>query len=108
MLNLNSKIMKNDLMNLHGITPCKSYDVQFPFIPQEHLHHFIRGYFDGDGYVNHPTYTVSFVGGSYSLIHSLIQVLQGRNFKPNFINKKTHYRVILSGRKTIKLFSERV
>ncbi|MEI4620158.1 endonuclease [Bacillus pfraonensis] len=106
MLNLNSKIMKSDLMNLHGITPCKSNNVQFTFVPQEHLHHFVRGYFDGDGYVNYPTYTVSFVGGSYSFMHSLIQILQERNFKPNFINKKTHYRVILSGRKTIKLFSD--
>ncbi|PFD96144.1 hypothetical protein COE15_18235 [Bacillus cereus] len=26
MLNLNSKIMKNDLMNIHGIMPCKSYE----------------------------------------------------------------------------------
>ncbi len=39
MLNLNSKIMKNDLINLHGIMPCKSYDVQFPFVPKEYLHH---------------------------------------------------------------------
>lgn len=106
MLNLNSKIMKNDLMDLHGIMPCKSYDVQFPFVPKEYLHHFIRGYFDGDGYVNYPTYTVSFVGGSHSFMNSLIQTLQEQNLKPNFINKKTHFRVILSGRKTIKLFSD--
>ncbi|PGE28041.1 endonuclease [Bacillus pseudomycoides] len=106
MLNLNSKIMKNDLMDLHGIMPSKSYDVQFPFVPKEYLHHFIRGYFDGDGYVNYPTYTVSFVGGSHSFMNSLIQTLQEQNLKPNFINKKTHFRVILSGRKTIKLFSD--
>ncbi|MBJ8028566.1 LAGLIDADG family homing endonuclease [Bacillus cereus group sp. N21] len=90
MLNLNSKIMKNDLMDLHGIMPCKSYDLQFPFVPKEYLHHFIKGYFDGDGYVN-----------------SLIQTLQEQNLKPNFINKKTHFRVILSGRKTIKLLHDR-
>ncbi|EEM16815.1 MULTISPECIES: helix-turn-helix domain-containing protein [Bacillus] len=105
MLNLNSKIMKNDLINLHGIMPCKSYDVQFPFVPKEYLHHFIRGYFDGDGYVNYPTYTVSFVGGSHSFMNSLNEVLHEQNFKPNLVNKKSHYRVILSGRRTIKLFS---
>lgn len=104
MLNLNSKIMKNDLINLHGIMPCKSYDVQFPFVPKEYLHHFIRGYFDGDGYVNYPTYTVSFVGGSHSFMNSLNEVLHEQNFKPNLVNKKSHYRVILSGRRTIKLF----
>ncbi|MEH7460297.1 LAGLIDADG family homing endonuclease [Bacillus sp. JJ1127] len=105
MLNLNSKIMKNDLMNFHGITPHKSYDVQFPYVPKEHLHHFIRGYFDGDGYVNYTSYTVSFVGGSHSFMRSLIQILQEQNLTPHFINKEPHYRVILSGRKTIKIFS---
>lgn len=106
MLNLNSKIMKNDLINIHGITPCKSYDVQFPYVPEEFLHHFIRGYFDGDGYVNYQKYTVSFVGGSHNFMQSLSEILYEQNFHPNFINKDTHYRVILSGRRTIKLFSD--
>ncbi|MGG0277323.1 LAGLIDADG family homing endonuclease [Bacillus rhizoplanae] len=106
MLNLNSKITKNDLIDLHGITPCKSYDVQFPYVPEEHLHHFIRGYFDGDGYVNYQRYTVSFVGGSHGFMKSLYQILCEQNFHPNFIGKGKHYRVILSGRRTIKQFSE--
>ncbi|MBO1625506.1 LAGLIDADG family homing endonuclease [Bacillus arachidis] len=105
MLNLNSKIMKNDLMNIHGIMPCKSYDVQFPYVPKDYLHHFIRGYFDGDGYVNYPTYTVSFVGGSYSFMSSLNQILEDHNFTPTFVNQETHYRVVLSGRRSIKVFS---
>ena len=106
MLNLNSKIMKNDLIDLHGITPCKSYDVQFPHVPEEYLHHFIRGYFDGDGYVNYQKYTVSFVGGSHSFMKSLYKILCEQNFHPNFLSKGKHYRVILSGRRTIKQFSE--
>lgn len=106
MLNLNSKIMKNNLIDIHGITPCKSYNVQFPYVPEEFLHHFIRGYFDGDGYVNYQKYTVSFVGGSHKFMQSLSEILYEQNFQPNFINKDTHYRVILSGRRTIKLFSD--
>ncbi|PFR99814.1 LAGLIDADG family homing endonuclease [Bacillus cereus] len=105
MLNLNSKIMKNDLINIHGITPCKSYDVQFPYVPKEYLHHFIRGYFDGDGYINYPTYTVSFVGGSSSFMNSLNRILQEQNLKSSLVNKKSYYRVILSGRRTIQLFA---
>ena len=106
MLNLNSKVMKSDLMNLHGITPHKSYDVQFPYVPKEHLHHFVRGYFDGDGHVNSQRYFVSFVGGSYNFMHSLKQILEERNYRPNFVDKEKQYRIYLSGKNTINNFSE--
>ena len=45
MLNLNSKTIKEDLMNIHGIKPCKSFTVEFPFVPEKYLHHFIRWVF---------------------------------------------------------------
>ncbi|GLV64248.1 hypothetical protein Bmyc01_29180 [Bacillus mycoides] len=60
MLNINSKTIKDDIMNIHGIMPCKSFNIEFPFVPEEFLHHFVRGYFDGDGYVNYEAYTVSY------------------------------------------------
>lgn len=106
MLNINSKTIKDDIMNIHGIMPCKSFNIEFPFVPEEFLHHFVRGYFDGDGYVNYETYTVSFVGGSYNFMSSLNQVLQNYNLTSYLINQNTHYRVILSGRKSIQLFSK--
>lgn len=105
MLNINSKTIKDDLMNIHGIMPCKSFNIEFPFVPEEYLHHFIRGYFDGDGYVNYETYTVSFVGGSYNFMNSLNQILQNHNLPADLLDQNKHYRVILSGRKSIQLFS---
>ncbi|MCU5396499.1 helix-turn-helix domain-containing protein, partial [Bacillus toyonensis] len=105
MLNINSKTIKDDLMNIHGIMPCKSFNIEFPFVPEEYLHHFVRGYFDGDGYVKYETYTVSFVGGSYSFMNSLNQVLQNHNLLADLLNQNKHYRVILTGRKSIQLFS---
>ncbi|OQR56704.1 LAGLIDADG family homing endonuclease [Bacillus sp. CDB3] len=81
MLNINSKTIKDDVMNIHGIMPCKSLNIKFPFVPEEYLHHFVRGYFDGDGYVKYETYTVSFVGGSYNFMNSLNQILQNHNYK---------------------------
>lgn len=105
MLNLNSKIMKNALIELHGIMPCKSYNVQFPFVPEEYLHHFIRGYFDGDGHVNPKRYFVSFVGGSYNFMKFLKRILDDHNYQPNFIDKEKQYRIYLSGKNTIKKFS---
>ncbi|MDM5239403.1 LAGLIDADG family homing endonuclease [Bacillus cereus] len=106
MLNINSKTIKDDLMNIHGIMPCKSFNIEFPFVPEEYLHHFVRGYFDGDGYVNYETYTVSFVGGSYNFMNTLNKLLQNHNLPSNLLNQNKHYRVILSGRKSIQLFSK--
>ena len=47
-LTFNNKILYNDLLKLGG-TPKKSLTIQFPKVPDEFLHHFIRGEFDGDG-----------------------------------------------------------
>ncbi|MBU5218366.1 endonuclease [Bacillus albus] len=105
MLNINSKTIKDDLMNIHGIMPCKSLNIKFPFVPEEYLHHFVRGYFDGDGYVKYETYTVSFVGGSYTFMNSLHQILQNQNLSADLLNQNKHHRVILTGRKSIQLFS---
>lgn len=49
---LPSKKMCADLTKL-GCTPNKSLTLQFPTeIPNELMHHFIRGYFDGDGHIS--------------------------------------------------------
>lgn len=46
----------NDLINL-GCVPKKSLILKFPTekqVPKELINHFIRGYFDGDGYLSKP------------------------------------------------------
>jgi hypothetical protein len=45
---INSKTVSDQLINL-GCIPNKSLVLQFPEIREDLLHHFIRGYFDGDG-----------------------------------------------------------
>ncbi len=40
-LNINSKIMKEDLIKLHGIHSCKSNIIDFPYVPNEYMSHFI-------------------------------------------------------------------
>lgn len=48
-LQINSKKISNDLVN-HGCISRKSLVLKFPTsVPDELIHHFIRGYFDGDG-----------------------------------------------------------
>ncbi|WP_353620307.1 MULTISPECIES: LAGLIDADG family homing endonuclease [unclassified Geobacillus] len=80
MLYLNSKVMKNDLMEIHGITPNKSLDIKFPYVPEVYLNHFIRGYFDGDGNIYSRGYLVSFVGGSLDFMTVLEHHLKARGF----------------------------
>lgn len=48
---INNKQIHDDLIN-KGCTPNKTYTIQFPNesqIPEHLIHHFIRGYMDGDG-----------------------------------------------------------
>ncbi|WP_449540146.1 LAGLIDADG family homing endonuclease [Ferdinandcohnia sp. Marseille-Q9671] len=106
LLNLNSKILKEDLITLHGITPNKSLTVQFPNVPKEYLSHFIRGYFDGDGSVYTRGYFVSFVGGSIDFMITLKELLGYHGFESRIIHKGKHYRLYISGRKTIKNFHD--
>ena len=62
-LSMNNKILYNDILKLGGI-PRKSLTIQFPEIPDEFLHHLIRGYLDGDGsnYIDD--------NGKYKYLHS--------------------------------------
>lgn len=105
-LNIHSKIMKNDLISIHGLTPNKSKDIKFPEVPETYLSHFIRGFFDGDGYVNYKSYFVSFVGGSFSFMDSLKLNLETVGFETNFTEHENCFRVYISGRKSISQFAE--
>lgn len=49
-LQIGSKEMFEDLILL-GMTPNKSNTLKFPEVPKICFHHFVRGYFDGDGNV---------------------------------------------------------
>ena len=40
-----------------GLKPNKSKRMIYPNIPGKHLHHFVRGYFDGDGHVTAVAYS---------------------------------------------------
>lgn len=63
-----SKKIVQDLLKL-GILPRKSLNLRFPNVPDQYLTHFVRGYFDGDGYVyayakwnRYPCIQLSFYG----------------------------------------------
>lgn len=67
-----------------GCVPCKSNIIQFPSIEEPLVHHFIRGYFDGDGCVsihkylsgkNNTTLRSSISSGSGMFMKKLMQFL---------------------------------
>ncbi|WP_176447072.1 LAGLIDADG family homing endonuclease [Lentibacillus sp. CBA3610] len=105
-LNFNSKIMKEDLMQIHGVMPNKSSSIEFPEVPDKYLSHFIRGYFDGDGHVNYEKYTVTFAGGSEKFMKTLINILSNKGYRTQFVTQGKNFRVHIRGRKSIKRFSD--
>lgn len=105
-LNINSKIIKDDLINIHGLTPNKSKTVEFPYVPDKYMHHFVRGYFDGDGSIYKKGNMINFVGGSYSFILVLRNLLDVRGYDPILKSKDNHFRIYISGKKTIKQFGD--
>jgi len=71
-LRIGSKYMCNNLIKM-GVVHRKSLILDFPYVPERYLHHFVRGYFDGDGsfgiYKNNAR--VSFASGSIKFLETL-------------------------------------
>jgi intein/homing endonuclease len=105
MLNISSKIMKMDLMEIHGIMPNKSKVVKFPHVPKEYLSHFIRGYFDGDGCIYKDRHFINIVGGSLDFMESLVEIFSNQGLGPILKSFGKHYRVYISGFHNIKNFA---
>ncbi len=81
---INHEKIYDDLTKL-GLTPNKSKTITFPDIPEQHVRHFIRGCWDGDGsvflnrweYMNtKPKIAASFTSGSKTFIESMAHVLE--------------------------------
>lgn len=109
-IDVNSKKICEDLQK-YGITSNKSLtlDVVFNLIPQALIHHFIRGYFDGDGSINlytRPPYfyeewELSFISTEkmllffqkeFGIFHKLYTC--GNNYRFGYRSKKDIEKVI--------------
>lgn len=109
-IDINCKKICLDL-NQIGITPKKSLSlsINFDFIPKELRHHFIRGYFDGDGSINnfqrkkykYIEWEISFISSKIFLKQILRELNKekniyscGNNFRISFKSKKDIYDII--------------
>jgi hypothetical protein len=81
--NVHSKQLYEDLKAL-GCIPAKTLKLKFPNLPKKYLHHFIRGYFDGDGCITTGP-SVEFIGTKHML--NAIQKELGRHDKMRSISK---------------------
>lgn len=96
-----------NFMMQNGLTEAKSLTLQFPKnIPDEQLHHFIRGFFDGDGsIVARPTkyntyFQVSITSGSQNFLQSLQLVLKEK--------QNIDSQIYIDGRSTNKSYYLRI
>ena len=74
-LSVTNKNFYNSLLKL-GITPRKSLILQLPNVPDEYFSHFVRGHFDGDGWIfQHPKFkyrrNAGIVSGSKLFLNQL-------------------------------------
>jgi len=67
----------NDLINI-GLVERKSLVMKFPDVPYDHVRHFIRGCWDGDGSVyidKNGVLRANYISGSYGFINLLVMQL---------------------------------
>jgi hypothetical protein len=86
---ITSAKMYDDLNNL-GCTPAKTKTIRIPAIKNKLVHHFIRGYFDGDGTVglyknlknnDWKILKSGFCSGSQQFISDLLEIIPVKNKK---------------------------
>lgn len=93
-VSINSRKIVKDLINL-GCTNNKSKTIKMPKISDNLLNHFIRGYFDGDGWIiidknNIPAFGI--VSGSKEMIESINYFISKKsNIKENKIYNYVSY-----------------
>lgn len=81
-LSINREHMVAKLIEL-GLTPNKTKTMTFPLVPARYLSSFVRGYFEGDGYVGvdrkkrvNPRIRVTFTSSSLSFLEQLNNMLE--------------------------------
>lgn len=114
-LDISQKEIVKDLLKL-GLTPAKSLTLKFPEVPNEYLSHFIRGYYDGNGYIqfkqtgNKPQITVRISTGSKDFAEGAIEAIsknEGISGSIHIIKgeKNNYYNVDFYGYNAIRFIS---
>ena len=106
-----SKQLATDLIS-HGVIPNKTLVMELPFIKEGLIHHFIRGYFDGDGCISKDskkrrTFQVNFTSGSLKFLELLRKELYKNNVNSYFYQENNNtYRLYIKGLNNCNKFLE--
>lgn len=115
-VNISCKKMIQDLV-YHGCVQAKSLILEWPkYVPDNLIHHFIRGYFDGDGSIgiylnknNRITYSIRFMG-TEMFLNSLSDTLKNLlRFSKTKLQSKSNSKVLCyckSGKRNVITFRE--
>ncbi len=113
-LQIGSKEIYSDLRKL-GFSDHKTYNMTVPNVPEKYLHHFVRGYFDGDGCVwvgfihkdrRRQTLAIlsSFTSCSETFLRRLRLRLEKHSIKGRMTCRKTYFRLCYSVLSSIELY----
>ena len=94
-LQISSNKISKDLQKI-GITPRKTYNVQWPKIPERFLPAYVRGYFDGDGHISHKIEKNKLHNAGISLVGFFENM---RNFQEYLLSKGIKTTLSLDKRK---------
>lgn len=107
--NLNGKIYKSCVLRIYnkkfvsnlekwGINSKKTYDMKIPNIDDNLIRHYIRGFFDGDGYVCKSEMFADFTSANLSLLEELRSILNQNDIKSYICqDKETTYKLKIGG-----------
>lgn len=110
-IRFNSKIMCKDLSKW-GIIPKKSSKVYVPKIKQDLIRHFIRGFFDGDGWTSRRKNKYNYLTfGMASMSKSILNFIKkwfckklgNIKAKPYFIKKQNCWQLLIEGQMAEKI-----
>jgi hypothetical protein len=96
-IEINSTELTNDVVKL-GITPKKSHTLQWnPDIPKQYISHFIRGSFEGDGWITglskNGSNLKACLAGNYDFIKGVSDNTQFASPRFCQCNKRIHYNM---------------
>lgn len=82
------------IMEPWGVVPRKTYNFSEPTVPDEILPHYLRGWFDGDGYINTTGHSMRFgVTGNHEAMQWYRKALKQIGFRGRVIVKRPEGRV---------------
>lgn len=101
-IDINGSWFVEDLKENFGLVPNKTFNVNISQrIPKEMIHHFVRGYFDGDGCITKTPYSViSFTSGSKKMLEQLKEIcynIGARLQSQNRVPPTNHFHFSYSG-----------